>query len=278
MKFYCVCGRSDASVELLEKSSREKGLEFIKLDPVVYDYTKSIPFTKGDLLYRVSTSKKCADLEKFLINKEVTTLYKSYFRSVSNLSNILIYEKENIPRPKTIYRLTRDKEILAKYSEYLGFPLIIKAMGGSHGIGIIKVDSLSSLFSIADYLLSRENDSFVMKEFINVTCSARLIVLGNEVIGSIQYSAPKGDFRSNEGATPNVSIKKFSEEIEKVAIAAVNALDLEFGGVDILIDEKNKPHVVEVNFPCFFPRCQMLTGKDISGMMIDYLIKKSKKA
>lgn len=54
---------------------------------------------------------------------------------------------------------------------------------------------------------------------------------------------------------------------------AVKALGLEFGGVDVMITNDG-PKVVEVNYPCFFPRCQMLTGVDIAGQMVEYLVNK----
>jgi len=278
MKFYCIYKKEDTSVRFLKKAAEERGLKFIGLDPTTYDFTRAIPFSRSDLLYRVKTGSDCASFEKFLINKKVTTFYRTYSRAISTPCNILIYEKENISRPKTIYRLTCDKKLMVKYAKNLGFPLIIKATGGSHGVGIIKVDSLSSLFSITDYLLSKNAaDSFVMKEFINTKTSARLIILGNKVIDSIEYIAPEGDFRSNEGSRPTVHIKKFSKTIEKMAIRATQALNIEFAGVDILIDKNGKGYVAEANFPCFFPRAQMLTGKNIAGMMLDYLIKKAKK-
>ncbi|KKQ46317.1 MAG: hypothetical protein US63_C0003G0030, partial [Candidatus Moranbacteria bacterium GW2011_GWC2_37_8] len=53
------------------------------------------------------------------------------------------------------------------------------------------------------------------------------------------------------------------------------ARGFEFGGVDILIDRNGEHYLIEANFPCFFPRCQMLTGVDISGMMLDYLVQKN---
>ena len=101
-------------------------------------------------------------------------------------------------------------------------------------------------------------------------------MLGDKVIDSIEYTANDGDFRSNEGAKPNVAPKKFTDEVEKLAVKATRALGLEFGGVDIMITN-NGPKVAEVNFPCFFPRCQQLTGTDIAGMMVDYLMEKARR-
>jgi ribosomal protein S6--L-glutamate ligase len=115
----------------------------------------------------------------------------------------------------------------------------------------------------------------VMKEYINTTSTARLIVLGDAVIDSIEYRANQDDFRSNEGHKPNVFRATFGNDVNDLAVRAVHALGLEFGGVDILLSD-TQPLVAEVNFPCFFRRCQMLTGTDISGMMVDYLVEKSK--
>lgn len=277
--FYCIYTKEEDPVKLLQSSCEKLNIPFVGLTPDTYNLTNGLFFSKKDLLYRVSTSPQAKRLEKFLINRNVTTFYKSYERSLVSYPNLLIYQKECIPTPRTIYGLTRDKTRLKQYSEYVGgFPLIIKAVGGSHGVGIMKIDSLSSLYSVTDYLLANNKASlFAMKEFINSTTSARLIVLGNNVIDSIEYFAPTEDFRSNEGDTPNVRIKTFPEEIKKTAVKAISALGLEFGGVDIVIDKTGRHFLMESNFPCFFPRAQKLTGTDISTMMVEYLIAKSKK-
>jgi len=278
-KLYCIYKKPDLSVDLLKKSAKDNGLGFIHINPDTFDDSSKIDFQKGDLLYRPGIGKDCRNIEIALINSAVTTFYRTYERATTKISNLLTYQKNNLPVPKTILELTRDRELLKKHvAEVGGFPIIIKAVGGSHGIGVMKIDSFSSLFSIIDFLLIKNKDTtFVMKQFINVTCSARLIVLGDSVIDSIEYSAPEGDFRSNEGDTPNVKIKKFSPEVEKTAVAATKALGLEFAGADVLIDDEGNHYLAETNFPCFFPRAQELTGKNISDLMVKYLIKKATK-
>lgn len=276
-KFFCIYKKPDISVDLLKKSARDNGLEFIHLNPDTFGNSSKINFKKGDLLYRPGIGRDCRNLEISLIDKNVTTFYRTYERATTKISNLRAYQENNIPVPKTILKLSKDRELLKKQVEEVGgFPVIIKAVGGSHGVGVMKIDSFSSLFSILDFLLTKNKDiAFVMKQFIDVTSSARLIVLGDEVIDSIEYVAPEGDFRSNEGEIPNVRIKKFSPEVEQTAVAATKALGLEFAGTDILIDDKGNHFLAENNFPCFFPRAQKLTGKNISDLMIKYLIKKA---
>jgi len=140
-------------------------------------------------------------------------------------------------------------------------------------MGVIKVDSFSSLLSITDYLI-HSNQQAVLRKFIEHEEHARLIVLGDSVISSIAYKKPTDDFRTNVGEKPNVVGKKYSTEVQEIAVKSSKSLGFEFAGVDIIIDKSGTPYLAEVNFPCYFPRAQEATGDDISGMMVDYLIGK----
>lgn len=278
MKFYCIFEDPDDSVQALKESCEQRGLDFVKLSPTSFDYSKPFNAEVGDLLYRVMIGKAARTLEQVTVNEKITTFHKNYQRAMASYSNVYIYQKHNIPHPKTIPLLTNDRDLLKSFVESLGgFPVIIKALGGSHGVGVMKIDSLSSLFSVTDYLLKSPGE-YVLKAFIDTNTSARLIVLGGEVVSSIRYTSHhKDDFRSNVGDILDYQAEDFGQDIEASAVAAVQALDIEFGGVDILIDEATDNHyVAEVNFPCFFPRAQQETGVDISGMMIDYLVQKAR--
>lgn len=120
----------------------------------------------------------------------------------------------------------------------------------------------------------KNNSPFVMKEYCDVKSTASLIVLGDKVIDSIEYRANKGDFHSNEGTKPNTDVKEYDNATKELAVKATHALGLEFGEVDIM-NTPDGPKVAEVNFPCFFPRCQMLTSVDIADKMIKYLMAKT---
>lgn len=266
------------SLSLLTESCKNRGIQFEVLDP--HNTSPFIKLDDGDCLYRISDISNYGflELEYQLITPRIATFYKnneSLFINHEENDSLILFNK-GVAIPKTANFIPTDRNELKKAVEALGgFPLIIKSLGGSHGVGVMRVDSFASLFSVVDYLL-KQGRRYVLKQFINTTVSARLIVLGNAVIDSIEYEANPDDFRSNEGRTPNVRRANFDQSTNSLAIQAVQALGLDFGGVDILFSD-NKPLVAEVNFPCFFPRCQLLTGTDISGMMVDYLVEKSKK-
>ena len=283
MTFHCIASVAQRqTIKFLEASCRDRQITFNLINPQKIDYTSDshLPLA-GDLLYRASTIQSgCKDAgiaEAFLLNDKVTTFYHSFERSLTrHVSSFVAHQKANLPTPKTIPRLSRRRTLLKKYVDYVGgFPVIIKATGGSHGLGVMKVDSLESLTSVVDYLhLTHEN--IILRQFIDVSTSARLIVLGHQVVASLEYAAPDDDFRSNIGNFPNVTAKEFPAPIQDLAVKATLALGIDFGGVDILIDNNDQLFITEVNFPCNFARAQKTCDINISGLMIDFLLQKAK--
>lgn len=275
MKLYIIAKSHDeTSTCLLKKACEARSVDYEILIPIETNPSNVI-IEPGDAVYRAATSSNygAAELERDLIMKGAKSFRRPEDAFIIQKDESLLFRKHNIPTPKTITYLPKDKTALKECVEEIGgFPVCVKMLGGSHGAGVMRIDGFQSLISVSD-LLRASGRPVVMKEYCDVTSTARLIVLGDKVIDSIEYTAPEGDFRSNEGVKPNVSPKTFSQEIKDTAISAVKALGLEFGGVDIMVT-KNGPKVAEVNSPCFFPRCQLLTGTDIAGQMVEYLIKK----
>jgi glutathione synthase/RimK-type ligase-like ATP-grasp enzyme len=138
----------------------------------------------------------------------------------------------------------------------------------------MRLDSLPALRSVLDYVSNGSSD-FVLRKYISNARHLRIIVIGSEVKDVIEYKSQSGDFRTNAVATPQVEVvKDLPGDIAASAVSSVHELGLEFGGIDVLVDENGDYHIAEVNFPCNFARNQANTGADIAGMIIDYLLKK----
>ncbi len=276
-------GSNQSSFELLSNAAQQRGIKVIDMDWSDVDFSNPPVLTRDDGMYAVSSGKKILLLEKVLLNNEVCTFYENYTYGIMKPEAVvgtgLLHQKAGLPLIPTIFSLSTDKAMLQHYVESLGgFPVIIKCSGGSHGKGVMKVDSLESLTSICDFLLTTQQ-SYVLKAFIPHKKQARLIVLGDKVIAAHQNYATL-DFRSNVGDNSDRKreVVPFTDEVCDLAVRAVQSLHREFGGVDILFDENTElPYIAEVNFPCFFPTTQQLTGIDIAGKMIDYLVEKGRK-
>lgn len=283
MKFYCIsrkASQNPTTLQLLEKACKDNGVEFILIESKNYNFSKPLKIEPRSILYQLSSDEQSRSIFRTLVRDDMATVFQSTKGALEYKDKIatVIHQKQGLPIIKTIVDLPSDKALLKEYAEYLGgFPVIIKAQGGSHGVGIIRVDSFESLSSIADYILSQLPNYYVMRQYIDYKEHARLIVLGDKVIDSVKYHRVSGDFRSNVGHKLKVEPMKFSATTEQIAIKAVDVLNAEFGGVDILIDKQGKEHLAEVNIPCYFPRTQLTTGYDIAGDLVKYLKNKSEK-
>lgn len=276
--FYNITSRVETVTNgLFEKACAERNLTYVPLYTDEYDRTQVIDFQRGDLLYRTHAGTSARMFEHSITDPVVTTLYPTVDDRLRSTNRQVAFKKNGLPVPRTINHATTNRELLHTYVQYLGgLPIVIKDSSGSHGVGVMKADSFDSLVSIVDFLVSKKF-SFVLQQFIHVKSSARLIILGDRIVDSIEYHAPEGDFRSNVGEKPNVIPKKFSQDVEGIAVRAAQIAHLEFGGIDILIDSDGAPYITELNYPCFFGRAQIASGTDIAGMILDFMVEKSKR-
>lgn len=286
MKFYCIIRSKDDitnpdTYELLRAAVESRGIEFVPLEANNFDYARGIDaLEEGAMVYRVARGDRASLLEVLLGAKSAQGLYRSTDALLSrrfSWGSAIRMQNAHVPIIPTIYNVSKHEDGRLKgYVEELGgFPIIVKTSGGSHGEGVMKIDSISSLRSVLGFISDDRSAEFVLRKFISSARHLRLIVLGGEVLDTIEYNTQADDFRTNAVAVPTVVPRNdIGDDLKKIAIDATAALGLEFGGVDLLIDETGKAYVAEVNFPCNFARNQMNTGTDVAGKLVDYLVKK----
>lgn len=283
MKFFCIVKRGQKVTKgLIKAAAIKKGLNFVEINVDNFNFAVNY-FSENEkeeknMLYRIASGEQAKNIEGRLLseNKKLVTFYKKNKNAFFDPRDISLQTFFDIPIIKTVSHVSGDFNFLKESVDYLGgFPVVIKVTGRSHGEGVMKIDSMDSLVSVIGFLKKMEIEKMVLRKFINFYRHARLIVLGDKVVDSIEYIVPENDFRTNAG-TPVVKKEEFPDNFKEIAIKAVNSMNYEFGGVDILIDKKSNPYLAEVNFPCYFPRNQLTTGVNVAEMMIDFLIKKSK--
>ncbi len=192
--------------------------------------------------------------------------FQPILSSKNKIKTTQILDHLNIPMPQTvIIRRKDDLESAAK--KVGGFPLIVKAPTGSFGNGVVIVESMRALKSF----LLWDQPMYLIQAYVKYSKGKdiRVFVVNGKVIGSMMRSAKKGEFRSNIELGGIGRPVEITEEEASVALRSVQALDLDYGGVDIM-RSKDGPVVLEVNSNPGFKSLEEATGIDVAGAIMEY--------
>lgn len=280
--FYCVTSDSvnvvnNPNFKLLKKACEEKGMPFVRLiAPIRGMSFADVPLLTEGGIYLLSTTSSCFQYAFALIKKnpQIKTLYRQTISLYTPWHELISDESVNVPTIPAIYAPSEsvDDALLRQIDDILGgFPVILKRTGGSHGTGVILIDSAISLKTALPHIIQGKSELFVLKKFITDAQNYRVIVLNDEVVGEMLYLPQAGDIRTNAVRVPAFEKSEISDQWKDIAIRATQQKGMRFGGVDLLVDTKGDAYVAEVNTPCNFSRCQLLTGDPIAEKIVQYL-------
>tara|TARA_B100000749_G_scaffold160162_1_gene123100 strand:+ start:447 stop:1811 length:1365 start_codon:yes stop_codon:yes gene_type:complete len=218
----------------------DTGFEISSYDTVVF--VRGTP-TKDSSLDLIS------ELEKIGIcvvnNRETISTAADKYRTYIKLKDY------GLTQPKTVLVPNEDSLETAVENLETKFPIIMKTLRGSKGIGVLFIESERALSSIVQLMYKTDsNADLLIQEYIKTDFDVRVMVLDGQVMATMQREVIEGDFRSNFSQGSKVKPYKLTElEIEQVLLAA-KALGGILSAVDFIASknpQKNPPYILEVN-------------------------------
>jgi len=196
---------------------------------------------------------------KYLCDK-----YRTYLRladyGLTQPHTVLIPNKDGVE--KAVENLDRD------------YPIIMKTLRGSKGVGVLFIESERSLDSIVQLQYKTDDDAeLLIQEYIETDGDIRVLVLGGKILASMKREVIKGDFRSNFSQGGKVKMFKLTElEIEQCILAA-KAVNGSYVAVDFIPSknrEKIPPYVIEVNSSPGTEGIEQATGENLIKQVIQH--------
>ena len=165
----------------------------------------------------------------------------------------MVWIANGIPTPR--FRILGEKENWASVARELGLPLIVKPANEGSTLGLTKVTAAKHLPEAYELATQKYKDIALAEQFIDgpeYTAS----VLGEEALPLIRIEAPKGNYDyQNKYFTddtkyhcPSGLPEKKERELQALTLQAFRAVGCRgWGRVDIMLDAKKKPWLLEVN-------------------------------
>ncbi len=157
-----------------------------------------------------------------------------------------------------------------------GAPLVIKLLEGTQGIGVVLAETEKAAESVIEAFMGLKANIMV-QEYIKESAGAdiRCLVVGDKVIAAMKRQAKPGEFRSNLHRGGSASVIKITPEERLTAVRAAKIMGLNVAGVDIL-RSNHGPVVMEVNSSPGLEGIENATGKDVAGLIIQFIEKNAK--
>lgn len=235
-------------------------------DRILEDFHAVIPRIGASVtFYATAVLRQFEMAGVFALNESV-----AISRSRDKLRSLQLLAKKGIGLPVTgfAHSTKRTDELIDLVG---GAPLIIKILEGTQGKGVVLADNNNAAQSVIEML--RNLDAFfLVQEYIKESAGAdiRCFVVGDKVIASMKRQGPPGEFRSNLHQGGVASNIKITPEERSAAVRAAKAMGLNVAGVDLL-RSNHGPLVMEVNSSPGLQGIETTTGKDIAGLVMEYL-------
>ncbi len=202
----------------------------------------------------------------------INSLYTSFMCGNKLISHIEL-QKNGIQTPTAIcaFNTNSSLEGIKKF----GYPVVIKPTVGSWGrlIGLLNdEEAVKAVLEDREHMFPIYHINY-FEEFIKrPPRDIRAIVIGDKVVAAIYRYSGNNEWKTNMALGGHASPCPVTTELEDICIKSSKIFKGDIVGVDLMESEKYGLVVHEVNNTTEFKNTVRVTGVDIPGLILDYMV------
>lgn len=197
---------------------------------------------------------------------------ESAYRSRDKLLTTIALCRARVPIVPTLAFAEASEDSLRVVS---GRELILKPAHGVCGEGIRTFASAAELSASRVGLPDAPGQSLGREHYLAQPLvggggrDIRAFVVDGGCVALMQRTAPAGEVRANLACGATGTPLPLIHPAAATAVAAVEACQLDYGGVDLIEDDEGAVRVLEVDAWAGFAGITSVTGKDVAGAILD---------
>ena len=212
-------------------------------DRIEFEISKTVVFVRAGVLDNEVGLALLSTFEKagaFMINNRDGMLTCD-----NKMSSYITFNQNGIQTPKTSL-INNDESVEDAHKRIGGkFPVIIKTITGTQGIGVSIANDYKSLLSNVQSLW-KFGAELLIQEFLEMDFDVRTIIVDGVIIASTKRIKPKEDFRSNRHRGAETEPYILSDDEKKLLLNAYRSTGAYMVGVDHTI-VNGKSYILECN-------------------------------
>lgn len=267
---------------LIVKSSREKGLETLLVDPTKVRYDMNNGFLdleyedKNLLDYDVLLTRRTRGAERSIyelvksmeVNGKITVDPAESLVFPLNKYLSQLQRRESVNYPRTVY-LPRFDENMEKIADTWEFPFVIKPNEGKEGQGVNIILDKNDLKEYTNQNLT----DVIIQEYIPIKEEYRVLILGEESLGVCKKRTDS--LIKNATLGSNFEYLR-NEKIENFALDSVKNHKGDIYGVDVAETRRGELYILECNRSPNFIAFREASGIKVEDKIIEYCSEKFK--
>lgn len=150
------------------------------------------------------------------------------------------------------------------------YPIVIKLLESTHGVGVALVRTPYELERIADSFL-RLQGRILLQRFIRESRGqdTRALVVGGRIIACMTRRAARGEFRANLHQGGTATPLTLDDDTRRLVLQAARLVGVEVAGVDFL-QSSSGPLLMEVNASPGLEGIETTTGVNVARAIIQH--------
>ena len=232
----------------------------------------TVAIIRGSVVRRDSWMDLVSRLEKHQVcvvnSRECVSMCADKYRTSLRLADY------GIRQPKSVLVTDPENSMESFDSLEEKFPVILKTLRGSKGVGVLFIESEKSLDSIVQLLNKQDEDSdILLQQYIKTKWDARVLVLQGKVFAAMKRKVVPGDFRSNVSRGAEVEELTLTKIETEESLKAAKAVDGQWVAVDFIPSAdrtKEPPFVIEVNSSPGTEGIEEATKRNLSKEIVQY--------
>lgn len=278
MKLGIILSRVRVEEKWIFEALDKRGLDYDKLDDreIKFDLAQPDPWLKYDAVLERSISYGRGLYAVQVLNAWGIPTVNSFI--VANtcgdkLATTAALQVAGVPQPNVRVAFTPESALEA--IEEMGYPVVLKPVIGSWGRLVSKINDRESAEAVLEHrevLGNYQQQIFYIQEFVRKPGrDIRAFVVGEETICAIYRTSEH--WITNTARGGKGSVCPVTADLNKICVEAANAVGGGVVAIDLFEDPDRGLIVNEINHTMEFHTTVPVTGVDIPGKIVDYLVK-----